>query len=103
VSAQRSNLRRVFDRAERAVGAPLEDLVASSAATNLLIVAKRVQGALSGAIERRTRSLLHIANIPAHSDLQRNSRQLSALIAEVRRLTAAVETEVKTKDDSRDA
>lgn len=85
--------RRAVDRAERAVGGPLEDAVASRRAGELLALGLRLEGALQGLFERQTRTVLHFWNIPARSDVARLNRQVAALAAEVRTLAARLEEE----------
>jgi hypothetical protein len=84
---------RAFDRAERAIGRPLEDAVASRHAGDLLALGLRLEGALQGLFERQTRTVLHFWNIPARSDVARLNRQVATLAAEVRALAARLEEE----------
>ena len=83
--------RRGFDRAERAVGRPLEQLVSTRAFSDLLVVAFRAQGALQGIFERQTRTALHLWNLPAHTDVARLRRQVGALSAELREVSARLD------------
>lgn len=85
--------RRAFDRAERTVGKPLEDAVASRRMGELFTIGFRVEGALKGVFERQTRSVLHFWNVPARTDVARLNRQIAALTAEVRTLAAQLEEE----------
>jgi hypothetical protein len=85
--------RQAFDRIERTVGRPLEDAVASRHMSQLLTLGFRVEGALQGVFERRTRAILHFWNMPAGSDVARLNRQVAALVAEVRALAAQLEEE----------
>jgi hypothetical protein len=91
VSANRHPLRRVFDSAERAVGAPLESLVASRRFTDVAVLALRTQGLGARMIERQSRAVLHFWNMPARSDVQRVNRQIAALTNEVRALSARLD------------
>lgn len=80
-----------FKRAERAVGGRLEELVATRQFTDALILALRVQVGAFRLLERGSRELLHLANIPTRSDVMRISRQLSALDSRVRAIALALE------------
>ena len=83
--------RRGFDRAERAVGRPLEGLVATRPFNDALVLTFRVQGAVTGLFERQTRAVLHFWNLPTRRDVSRLTRQVGALTAEVRELAAQLE------------
>jgi hypothetical protein len=86
-------LRRVFDRAERAIGAPLEDVVQSSHFMDAYLLQRRVGRGLRGAMDRPTGALLHLINIPARSDVRRVNRQIAALTEEVRALSARLDAQ----------
>jgi hypothetical protein len=85
--------RRAFDRAERAVGRPLEDAVASRRVADLIALGFRAEGAMQGLFERQTRTVLHFWNMPARSDVARLNRQVAALTSEVRSLAARLDDE----------
>ncbi len=76
---------------ERGVGGPLEALVRTRRFADVLVVSFRVQGALLGAAERGTRTLVHLWNLPARSDVERVNRQVAALRAELRELSARLD------------
>jgi hypothetical protein len=84
-------LRRQFDRAERLVGGRLEEIVATRQFTDALILGMRVQVAAFRLLERGSRELLHLVNLPTRSDVMRVSRQLSALDSRVRAIAIALE------------
>jgi hypothetical protein len=84
-------MRRAFDRAERAIGKPLEDAVQSSKFTDVYLARKRVQRTLRSVIDRPTGALLHFINIPARSDVRRVNRQIAALTEELRSLSARLD------------
>lgn len=86
-------LRRAFDRAERLVGGPLEDMTATREFADLLTGVIRLQGALYDAYERRGRAALHFLNLPALSDIRRLNRQVITLTREVRELGARLDEE----------
>jgi hypothetical protein len=84
-------LRRVFDRAERAIGKPLEDAAESSQLTDAYLARKSIERTLRSALDRPTGAFLHFINIPARSDVRRVNRQIAALTEEVRRLSTRLE------------
>ena len=87
--------RGVFDRVERAVGAPLEQAVASShfgTAMTLWISTSRVlDRAVRRRIDHHLANVLHLLNMPSRTDVQRLSRQMAAMNAEVRALSLPTE------------
>lgn len=89
--ARQPFLRRAFDRAERAIGTPLEAVVESSRFTDVYLANKRVRRAARAVLDRPTGAFLHFINIPARSDVRRVNRQLAGLTEEVRSLSARVD------------
>ena len=83
--------REAFDRIERAVGAPLEDAVASRRYIDLLVLwingPMAVNRKLVELVDDQLGRVLHVLNIPTREDVNRLSRQLSVLTAEVRGLS----------------
>jgi len=49
-----------------------------------VVLSLRVQKALWGSVERGTRAVVHLCNLPARSDVDRLSRQVAALRNELR-------------------
>ena len=82
---------RAFDAAERAVGPRLEEAVRSGPFLDALGVAARVQARARRDVERRSRRLWHLVNLPAASDVAHLRRQVAQLDRELRRVTAALE------------
>jgi hypothetical protein len=82
--ASRPLWRRVFDRAERLAGEPLEDAVQTRTFADVLVFSLRVQRALWRSLERGSRTALHVVNLPARSDVDRLSRQVAAMRRELR-------------------
>lgn len=88
-------LRQMFDKVERAVGGPLEQLVASKSYTDVILTINQLQkaiggpvaGAASGAMEK----VLHVVQMPTRSDVRRLNRQLVELATELRALSAKVQ------------
>jgi hypothetical protein len=80
--------RRVFDRAERVVGGPLEDFVGSrraiDGAVSVMKVQRAIGGALRGVMDRELAGVLHFMNMPTRTDVRRLTRQLTTLTGEVR-------------------
>jgi hypothetical protein len=76
--------RRAFDRAERAVGGPLERTVQTRGFADVVVLSVKLQRALWGAFERNTRAVLHAWNLPARTDVERLNRQVAALRNELR-------------------
>lgn len=90
-SVRPPSVRTVFDKVERTVGAPLEDAVASprygKAVSFWVNGPKAVQRSVRGAVDDKLAGVLHALNIPTRGDVQRLSRQLAVLTAEVRALS----------------
>lgn len=82
-----SPLVRVFRRAERVVGRPLERAVQSDAAIDGMIRMAALQGDVQRRLERAQRAYLHVFNLPALSDLRRLSQQMAYLERRVRELS----------------
>ena len=88
MSASQPRWRQLFDRAERAVGAPLEELVTKEPFHQVVLLTLQARSAARAVVERPTRALLHAINIPALTDVRRINRQLGALTSEMRELSA---------------
>lgn len=88
---EQSWLRRSFDRAERLVGAPLEDAVRTRQFADAMVVAFRIQTGGRRIVEGSTRRFLHLWNIPTRSDVMRMSRQIASLENTVRSMALVLE------------
>ena len=88
--------RQAFDAVERRVAAPTERMTRADAFNDVLSAGLRSRRALQRAVERRTRRLLHLANLPAATDVKRLSEQVAALRREVR----ALQRELDKRADS---
>lgn len=92
MSSEKSSHWRAFDRVERALGRPLEDLVASRRYLDVALRGTRVQKAVRGAIGRITAGaatrVLHAAQIPTREEVRNLNRQLTNLTTEMRSLRA---------------
>mgnify|MGYP007047350933 CR=1 FL=1 len=88
-------IRRLFDKAERAVGEPLEDLVASKDYTDILLTLQKLRAAVDGAINDTASGVfektLNAVQIPTRSDVRRLNRQIVELATEVRALSAELQ------------
>ena len=65
---------------------PVEAGARSDAFTDVLTVGWRISRRAQQEIERRTRRVLHMANLPTATDVRRLSEQVSALQRELREL-----------------
>ena len=78
--------RQAFDTVDRRVSGPVEAGARSDAFTDVLTVGWRISRRAQQEIERRTRRVLHMANLPTATDVRRLSEQVSALQRELREL-----------------
>jgi CRISPR/Cas system Type II protein with McrA/HNH and RuvC-like nuclease domain len=78
--------RQVFDAVDRRVAGPVEGAARSDAFGDSLALALRLQRRVQRGLERRSRRLMHLANLPTATDVRRLSEQVSALRREVRDL-----------------
>jgi hypothetical protein len=85
--------RQAFDAVERRVGPPLEAAVRSNAFADGVALGWRARRRVQRELERRSRRVLHTANLPAATDVRRVSEQVSALQREVRALQRELERE----------
>ncbi len=93
MSSGRPPWRRGFDRAERLIGKPLEDLVGTQGFNDLMVRALWAEKGVQRLVERQTRAVLHALNLPARSDVTSLRRQLGALRADVREVAAKLEAQ----------
>src|SRR5919199_2963277 len=82
---------RVFDKAEAVVAPRLEDAVRSDAFLGALGLAARAQARVPREVERRSRRLWHLVNLPAGSDVRHLRRQVAELDRELGRMSIALE------------
>jgi hypothetical protein len=83
--------RQGFDTVERAVAPRLTEVVNSEQFAIAAGIVTRVQRTARRSAERTTRRLLHLANLPAGSDVTRLLNEIGALQAQVRELSRQVE------------
>jgi hypothetical protein len=83
--------RGAFDRVERAVGAPLEEAVASRRYVDVLVFWMNgplaVNQMMCRLADEQLGRVLHLLNMPSRDDVTRLSRQIAGLTAEVRGLS----------------
>src|SRR3954449_10918767 len=89
---------KAFDAAERAVGPRLEDAVRSGTFLDALGVAARAQARVRRDLERQSRRVWHLINLPAGSDVTKLRRQVAELDREVRRVNTALERTLAAED-----
>ncbi|GAC1377464.1 MAG: hypothetical protein NVSMB4_06800 [Acidimicrobiales bacterium] len=88
MTSNKPKWRQVFDKVERAVGVPLEDVAASNRFVEVVAVGIKVRRAAFAGVSRVvhgvTRPVLHAANIATRDDVRRVTTSLSTLAGEVR-------------------
>jgi hypothetical protein len=94
---------RAFDKVERTIGEPLEEIVASRKYLDVMLTGRKVQRAVGGVVGRVARGavegVLHVAQIPTRSDVDDMNRKLTRLSTEIRALSA--ETQEKPAPSAR--
>ena len=85
--------RRLFDAIEGRAAPPIEKGVRTDVFNDTLAVIVRVRRGVQRTVERQTRRGLHMANLPAASDVRRLSEQVAALHRDVRALKRTVNTD----------
>ena len=83
--------RRAFDTAERAVAPHLERGVQSDGFTEVVVLAQRTRTGVSRRLERESRRVWHLLNLPAGSDVRGLRRQVASLDREVRLLRESIQ------------
>ena len=76
--------RQLFDAVDRRVAGPVEAGARSDAFADLVAVSWRLGRRVQRELERRSRGMLHLLNLPTATDVRRLSEQLAALQREVR-------------------
>jgi hypothetical protein len=92
---------RAFDKVERKIGKPLEDVVASRRYTDMMTRGMKVQRAVGsipgrlagGAVEK----VLHAVKVPTRGDVRRLHQEIAVLTREVRELKTAQQTDAAAK------
>ena len=78
--------RKAFDEVDRRVSGPVEAGAHSDLFGDLVTLNVRLARRAQREVERRTRRLLHMANLPTATDVRRLSEQVAALQRELREL-----------------
>jgi hypothetical protein len=78
--------RQVFDAVDRRVAGPVEAGTRSDLFGDAVAVTWRLGRRMQREVERRTRRVLHLANLPTATDVRRLSEQVAALQREVREM-----------------
>jgi hypothetical protein len=78
--------KQVFDAAERTIGTRINEFARSENAAILMGLATRATREMSTRTERLSRQVLHFANLPAGSDVNRLLAQIGKLEREVREM-----------------
>lgn len=95
--------RQAVDRAERAVGPPLEELVRTEQFAIAVGLASRAQTIVRRETERASRRVLHLWNLPAGSDIKRIMSQVADLQRQVRDLSHRIEDQKEAAANGRTA
>jgi hypothetical protein len=83
--------RLMFDTAERGIGIPLEAMVRTEVFHDLLAVTRRARNGALAQTEQLSRRGLHLANLPAGSDMRRLREQVARLERRVVSLSKQLE------------
>jgi hypothetical protein len=91
--------RRVVDAVDARVAPPVEDAVQADLFMDVLALLLRGRRFVLGEIERSSRRMLHLVNLPAASDVKRLSEQLAALQRQTRALEHELERQGRERRD----
>ena len=100
--ADKPTWRRAFDRLEGPLGSALEDVARSRRFAEALGLTTRARAGVRHELERQTRRLWHLANLPASSDVAHLRRQVAALDRELRQVRRALEEAERRREGERD-
>jgi polyhydroxyalkanoate synthesis regulator phasin len=78
--------RQLFDAVDRRVAGPVEAGTGSDAFGDLVAISWRLTRRVQREVERRSRRVLHLLNLPAATDVRRLSEQVAALQRELREI-----------------
>ena len=88
---------RAFTAVGGALGPRVEEFVHGPKFSTAVVIVQKVQSGVSAAVERRTRRVWHLMNLPAGSDVRKLRNQIGDLDHEVRLLRGAVESEARRR------
>lgn len=83
--------RKAYDAVDSRIAPPLESVVQTPQFATVLSTAIRMQAEARRQVERRSRRLWHLVNLPSGSDVTRLRDQVVSLDRRVRELTEALE------------
>lgn len=83
--------RRLYDTVEKPIGDAMSAGARSGAFGDVMALSVRIPRRIQREIERRTRRVLHMANLPTATDVRRLTNQVTDLQREMRVLTRTVE------------
>ena len=78
--------RQAFDAVDRRVAGPVEAGAHSDVFGDVVTVGWRLSRRVQREVERRSRRVLHMANLPTATDVRRLSEQVAALQRELREM-----------------
>jgi hypothetical protein len=91
---------RAFDKVERTIGKPLEEVVASRRYVDVMLTGQKVRRAVTGKVGRvaggAVGKVLHVVQIPTRSDVRNLNRQITELASQVRALSAEQQRPART-------
>jgi hypothetical protein len=87
-TSQKPLWRRAFDALEQPARKRIEAAVGTAEFASVLMIALQAWTAIGKTSRNASTRVLHLANLPAHADLRRLSRQVGALEAKVDKLAA---------------
>ena len=87
--------KQLFDAAERTVGSRVNEFARSENYAIVVGLAARLQREAADRSERMSRQFLHMANLPAGSDVNRLLTQIAKLEREVRELRKQLDDEAR--------
>lgn len=76
-------LKRLFDAVEARIGPTVDDLARSDDVMAVAALLQRARGVAARRVERTSRRLLHLCNLPAGSDVNRLLEHIARLEQEV--------------------
>ncbi len=88
---------QAFNAVEGAVGPRVEEFVHGPTFSTSLVLVQKVKRGVKGQVERRTRQVWHLVNLPAGSDVRRLRGQIGDLDHEVRALRSSLEREKRAR------
>lgn len=88
---------RAFSAVESTVGPHVEEFVHGSGFATAVILVQKAKSGVSSIVERQTRGVWHLVNLPASSDVRKLRNQIGDLDHEIRLLRGTVESEARKR------